>query len=69
MKKPTVSDFFNVEDIRKVREYNSLRHARMNAEDIVDDTKKGAMELLSEMKRRKDKEYTYEKNQCNNPDL
>ena len=55
MKKPTVSKFFNVDDIRKIREYNSSCHMNMTEAEIVDDIKKGAAGLLNEMNRRKDK--------------
>ena len=55
MKKPTVSKFFNVDDIRKIREYNSSCHMNMTEAEIVDDIKKGAVGLLNEMNRRKDK--------------
>ncbi len=49
MTEPTVSKKFDVEDIRKIREYNSLCHIKMTPEEIIADTKKGAeriMELL-----------------------
>lgn len=37
---------FSVEDIRKIREANSLRHIKMTPAEIVADTKAGAAELL-----------------------
>lgn len=46
---PFASKKFDVEDIRKIKEYNSLRHIKMTPEEIIADTKKGAkriMELL-----------------------
>lgn len=49
MTEPVVSNNLDVEDIRKIREYNSLRHIKMTPEEIIADTKKGAeriMELL-----------------------
>lgn len=49
MTEPIVSKKFDVEDIRKIREYNSLRHIKMTSEEIIADTKRGAkriMELL-----------------------
>ena len=49
MTEPIVSKKFDIEDIRKIREYNSLRHIKMTPEEIIADTKKGAeriMELL-----------------------
>lgn len=42
MTEPIVSKKFDVEDIRKIREYNSLRHIKMTPEEIIEDTKKGA---------------------------
>ena len=42
MTKPVVSKDFNLEDIRKIREYNSLRHVQMTLKEIIEDTKKGA---------------------------
>ena len=48
MSEPIVSKKVDVEDIRKIREYNSLRHIKMTPEEIIAD-KKGAeriMELL-----------------------
>lgn len=49
MTEPIVSKKFDVEDIRKIREYNSQRYIKMTSEEIIADTKKGAeriMELL-----------------------
>ena len=37
MMKPVVSKDFNLEDIRKIREYNSLRHIQMTHEEIIED--------------------------------
>lgn len=53
MTKPIVSDNFTVEDIRKIREYNSLRHVRMSPKEIVDDTRKGAEPVLKMLQERK----------------
>lgn len=53
MTKPMVSDNFTVEDIRKIREYNSLRHVRMSPKEIVDDTSKGAEPVLKMLEERK----------------
>lgn len=36
------SERFDVDDIRKIREYNSLRHIQMTSEGNIADTKKGA---------------------------
>lgn len=51
--KPVISEQLNMDDIRKIREYNSLRHIKMTPNEIVEDIKKGAAELLAEL--RKDK--------------
>lgn len=51
---PIVSKKFDVEDIRRIREYNSLRHIKMTPEEIIADTKRGAeriKELLQEEQR------------------
>lgn len=53
MTKPVVSDNFSVEDIRKIREYNSLRYVRMSPKEIVDDTRKGAEPVLKMLEERK----------------
>ncbi len=52
MNRPTVSKKFDVEDIRKIREYNSLRHIKMTPAEIVEDTKKGAAKLLERLKKK-----------------
>lgn len=46
MMKPVVSKDFNLEDIRKIREYNSLRHIQMTHEEIIEDNRKGAAVVL-----------------------
>lgn len=51
MNKPVVSERFDVEDIRKVREYNSLRHINMTPAEIVEDIKNGAAEILAHLKK------------------
>ena len=53
MTEPVVSKKFDVEDIRKIREYNSLRHIKMTPEEIIADTKKGA-ERIMELLRKKE---------------
>lgn len=50
MNKPIVSERFDVDDIRKIREYNSLRHINMTPAEIVEDTKKGAAEIIARLK-------------------
>lgn len=54
MTKPMVSKDFNLEDIRKIREYNSLRHIQMTPEEIIEDNRKGAavvLELLQQTRK------------------
>lgn len=53
MTKPMISENFTVEDIRKIREYNSLRHMQMSRKEIVLDTKKAANKILKIMEERK----------------
>ncbi len=48
-----VSERFDVEDIRKIREYNSLKHIQMTPQEIIADTKKGA-EKIKELLKQKD---------------
>ncbi len=49
MTKPVVSKDFNLEDIRKIREYNSLRHVQMTPREIIEDTRKGAAMVLKKL--------------------
>lgn len=53
MNKPIVSERFDVDDIRKIREYNSLRHINMTPAEIVEDTKKGAEVILERLQERR----------------
>ena len=53
MSEPVVSKRFDVEDIRKIREYNSLRHIQMTPEEIIADTKKGAERIKKLLQERK----------------
>ena len=34
---PNISNRFDAEDIRKLREYNSLKHSKMTHKEILDD--------------------------------
>ncbi len=43
---PNLSDRFDVDDIRKVRDHNSLRHIKMTPQEIIEETKRGAEEIL-----------------------
>lgn len=51
MTKPIVSKDFNLEDIRKIREYNSLRHVQMTTREIIEDTRKGAAKILERLRQ------------------
>ena len=51
MTKPIVSKDFNLEDIRKIREYNSLRHVKMTPREIIEDTRKGAAAVLERLRQ------------------
>lgn len=53
MNKPEISERFDVDDIRKIREYNSLRHIHMSAEEIVADTKAGAEKILERLNQKR----------------
>lgn len=53
MSEPVISDRFDVDDIRKLREYNSLRHIQMTPEEIIADTKKGAERIRKMIQERK----------------
>ena len=48
MKFPNLSERFDAEDIRKLREYNSLRHSKMSHKKILDDIQQGAESFMSE---------------------
>ena len=44
--KPKISDRFDVDDIRKIRDYNSYRHLQMTREEVIKDIKTGAQEVI-----------------------
>ena len=46
LKKPETSARFDVNDIRKIRDYNSQRHSKMTRTEIVEDIRKGAEEII-----------------------
>lgn len=46
LKKPEISSRFDVDDIRKIRDYNSQRHSQMSHADVIADIKKGANEVI-----------------------
>ncbi|EOS33417.1 hypothetical protein [uncultured Phocaeicola sp.] len=53
MSKPEISSKFDVDDIRKVREYNSLRHIHMAPKEIIAETQAGAEKLMQMLEQRK----------------
>lgn len=46
IKKPEISSRFDVDDIRKIRDYNSQRHSQMSRAEVIADIKKGANEVI-----------------------
>ena len=55
MNKPIISERFDVDDIRAIREYNALRHADMTPAEIVADTRTGAAALMQLLQNRSPK--------------
>lgn len=51
MEEPELSPRFDVEDIRKLREYNSLRHAKMTSAEVIAEIRAGAAEALREIEK------------------
>lgn len=49
MNEPYVSPEFNMDDIRRIRDYNSARHIKMTYEEIELDIQKGADEFLKKL--------------------
>ena len=49
--KPDISPDFTLEDIRKIREWNSERYKSMTPQEIVEDTRKGAEEFLALLRK------------------
>lgn len=45
---PNLSSRFDAEDIRKFREYNSLKHSKMTHKEILEDIRQGAESFMSE---------------------
>jgi len=44
---PEISSAFTVEDIRKIRNWNSERYANMTHQEIIDDINSGAREFVA----------------------
>ena len=51
LKEPELSPRFDVEDIRKLREYNSLRHINMTAEEIIAELEADTAEIIAELRK------------------
>ena len=49
MDKPYVSERFDLEDIRRIRDYNSSRHIAMTRAEIVADVHNGAAKLMNDI--------------------
>ena len=45
---PEINYRFDVNDIRKLRDYNSQRHAAMTSAEIVEEVRKAAEEIIKE---------------------
>lgn len=46
IRKPELSDRFDADDIRKIRDYNSQRHSQMSHAEVIADIKNGANEVI-----------------------
>lgn len=53
MREPEISERFDLDDIRKIREYNAARYEGMTPSEIVAETRAGAAEFLERMEERK----------------
>ena len=51
LKKPELSPRFDVEDIRKLREYNSLRHINMTAAEVIAEIKTDTADIIEQLKK------------------
>ena len=45
---PEIGYRFDVNDIRKLRDYNSQRHAEMTSAEIAEEVRKAAEEIIKE---------------------
>ena len=55
MNKPELSPDFTMDDIRKLRDYNSFRHVSMTLDEIREDMRPSVEEFAQLMAERKDK--------------
>lgn len=49
IKEPVLSPRFDVDDIRKLREYNSLRHINMTAEEYIAELKADTSDIIRQL--------------------
>ena len=49
MTKPVLSSRFDVDDIQKLREYNSLRHIKMTPAEIVLETRNATADIIKQL--------------------
>lgn len=50
-REPEISERFDINDIRRIREYNAVRYLGMSPAEIVADTKAGAEKVLRLMEK------------------
>ena len=48
-KEPVLSLRFDADDIRKLREYNSLRHIKMSAQEIIAETRAATASVIEQL--------------------
>jgi len=58
MEKPILSPDFTMEDLHKLREYNSLRHVSMSTRGIITDIGKGANEMQQRIEQIREEKKT-----------
>lgn len=51
LKEPELSPRFDVEDIRKLREYNSLRHINMTAAEVIAELEADTAEIIEKLRK------------------
>lgn len=49
LKRPELSPRFDIEDIQRLREYNSLRHINMSPSEIVAETRSATADIIKEL--------------------
>ena len=53
---PVISSDFDVDEIRAMREYNSLRHAHMTPDEIIKETRENTAEFIEWLVQNNDSE-------------